>query len=143
VDPSGHEGNIGDFGGPDDPSEYGYDNHFGNIGDLFGENSDPGSSFTGAANAFLSSLGEVEIGEEEKTKKGEEKDFFTVDPDLDPSDWSKIRAVATTVGGIAAIIAGTISLPEGSPLLAGGIVATHQGLVEVAIEFALDGDLIN
>ncbi|MCK5768584.1 MAG: RHS repeat-associated core domain-containing protein [Candidatus Atribacteria bacterium] len=40
VDPSGHEGNIGDYGGPADPSAYGYGGDaYGDIGDLFGERS--------------------------------------------------------------------------------------------------------
>ena len=44
MDPNGHEGNIGDYGGPENPSEYGYD-PYGNIGELFSENLDSWDDF--------------------------------------------------------------------------------------------------
>lgn len=45
-----------------------------------------------------------------------------------------------TIGGIGAIVFGTVTLPGGAPLLAGGIPIVAEGGALLFIEFGLNGD---
>jgi hypothetical protein len=49
-------------------------------------------------------------------------------------------AIVKTLGGSSAILIGALTLPEGAPVLAGGIVVTAEGATLLFTEFALGGD---